>query len=31
MCDAYNEMHKYNQKTAKANQDLKADETKAQQ
>ena len=31
MHDAHQEMHKYNKKTAKANQDLKADETKAQQ
>ena len=31
MHDAHKEMRKYNKKTAKANQDLKADETKAQQ
>ena len=31
MHDAHMEMRKYNKKTAKANQDLKADETKAQQ
>jgi hypothetical protein len=31
MHDAHQEMRKYNQKAAKANQDLKADETKAQQ
>src|ERR1700690_2144760 len=30
MHDAHQEMRKYNKKTAKANQDLKADETKAQ-
>ena len=31
MHDAHKEMRKYNKKTTKANQDLKADETKAQQ
>jgi hypothetical protein len=31
MHDAHKEMRKYNKKTAKANQDLEADETKAQQ
>jgi hypothetical protein len=31
MHNAHKEMRKYNKKTAKANQDLKADETKAQQ
>jgi hypothetical protein len=31
MHDAHVEMRKYNKKTVKANQDLKADETKAQQ
>ena len=31
MRHAHKEMRKYNQKTEKANQDLKADETKAQQ
>ena len=31
MHDAHKEMHKYNKKTMKANQDLKADESKAQQ
>jgi hypothetical protein len=31
MHDAHAEMRKYNKKTMKANQDLKADETKAQQ
>jgi hypothetical protein len=30
MHDAHKEMRKYNKKTAKANKDLKADETKAQ-